>query len=116
MSVNELLPEQPVMESSCERRTVDVAEDGDVLEALSAPTARRIATALHESHGTASAIADRTGISLQTVSYHLSRLQDVGLIEVVGTRYSSKAQEMDVYAPSSAPIVLEFGDGSSAAD
>jgi len=104
------------MESSCERRTVNVATDGDVLEALSAPTARRIATAFHESHGTASDIADRTGISLRTVSYHLSRLDDIDLIEIIGTRYSSKAQEMDVYAPTSAPIVLRFGDGSSAAD
>ena len=116
MSVNDLLPEQRPTEPTCERRTVNVAEDGDVLEALATTTARRIATALHESPGTASKVANRTSISLQTVSYHLSRLENAGLIEVVGTRYSSKAQEMDVYAPTDARLVLRFGDDSPSAD
>jgi DNA-binding transcriptional ArsR family regulator len=113
MSVQDLLSEQPPADPDPERRTVDAAADGEVLEALATDTARRVAAALHDSPGTASEVAAETDISLQSVGYHLDRLQEVGLVEVVGTRYSSKAKEMDVYAPTSAPIVVQFGEGDA---
>jgi len=44
--------------------------------------------------------------SLQNVGYHLSRLEDAGLVTVVGTRYSEKGVEMDGYAPTVGAIVI----------
>lgn len=111
MSVQHLLPERATAEPDCERRTVDLEEDCKLVEALATTTARRIATIVHESPRTASEIAARSEISIQTVCYHIDRLREVGLVERVGARYSSKGREMEIYALTSAPIVLRFGDG-----
>ncbi|MFQ3284051.1 MAG: putative transcriptional regulator [Natronomonas sp.] len=108
MSVQDLLPEQLPDERDTGQRTINVVEDGMSLEVLATEAAREIVMTLHESPKAASEIATETGTSLQNVCYHLDRLQQVGLVEVAGKRHSSKAKEMDIYAPTSASIVVEF--------
>ncbi|NHN43225.1 helix-turn-helix transcriptional regulator [Halorubellus sp. JP-L1] len=84
-----------------------VGDESDVvLDALAADTRRRVFRALFEQPATASALADRLDESVQTVHYHLSTLQDAGLVEHVDARYSEKGNEMAVYGPASDPIVL----------
>jgi DNA-binding transcriptional ArsR family regulator len=109
MSVNDLLPETAPGTVDRSSQTVDLVDDGDVLEVLATDTARRIVLTLRESSETASDIADAVDVSLQNVCYHLDRLQSAGLVEVVGTRYSSKGKEMAVYGLVTNPIVVQFG-------
>lgn len=80
-----------------------------VLNAISSATAREILTEVYNQPATPSEIADRTGGSVQNVSYHLNKLEDAGAIEVADTRYSEKGQEMRVYAPADEPIVVFVG-------
>ena len=113
MSVQDLLPEQSPTGPDREHQTIDIAEDGALLEALSTETARRIVAGLEESPKPASEIAAETDTSLQNVGYHLDRLEDVGLVEVAGKRYSSKAKQMDVYVPTSTSLVVQLDNRPS---
>jgi len=103
-----LLPSTPDVSADGEPRVVGVdSEDADeLLAALSSDTARRIVAELHENPEPPSKIADRVDSSLQNVQYHLGRLDDAGVVEVVGTAYSEKGREMDVYAPADQPLVI----------
>ncbi|MFC6786962.1 ArsR/SmtB family transcription factor [Halobaculum halobium] len=93
---------------------VDGDDADDVLAALSSDTARAILSALHDSPGPASDVADRVDTSLQNTQYHLKRLREAGVVEVVDTSYSQKGREMDVYAPADGPLVLVAGPESEA--
>jgi len=103
-----LLPSTPDVSADGEPRVVGVdSEDADeLLAALSSDTARRIVAELHENPAPPSKIADRVDSSLQNVQYHLGRLDDADVVEVVGTAYSEKGREMDVYAPADQPLVI----------
>lgn len=92
-------------------RVLGVADDElqAVLDALSSETARSILSGIYAEPGTATDLADRTDNSVQTVSYHLSKLVDAGLIRVAATRYSEKGKEMDVYGPADDPVVVFVG-------
>ena len=83
---------------------------GDVVEAIAAETTREVLATVYEEPATASEVADRVGTSLQNVSYHLEKLQDVGLVEVGDTWYSAQGNEMKVYAPTNESVVLFAGD------
>jgi DNA-binding transcriptional ArsR family regulator len=87
---------------------VDSDDADDLIGALSSDTAREILAELHDEPATPSEVADRAGTTVQNARYHLENLSDAGLIEVEGTRYSSKGREMDVYAPSE-PLVMFVG-------
>jgi len=89
-------------------RVVDLeGEDAEkVFGALSSETAREIFTALHEEPMTASDVADAVDSSIQNVRYHLENLGDAGLVEVVDTWYSSRGNEMKVYAPQDGPLIV----------
>lgn len=66
---------------------VDLAS-GDastVISTLASTNARRILTELNEQPGTASALADSVGTSIQNVLYHLTSLQEAELVEHVDT-------------------------------
>lgn len=88
---------------------LDSEDADDLLAALSSTTARELFAGLHESPSTASELAERAGTSLQNTQYHLEKLSDAGLIEVVDTAYSEKGREMDVYAPADKPLVFYAG-------
>ncbi|WP_262181262.1 ArsR/SmtB family transcription factor [Haloarcula laminariae] len=98
-------------EQEGEIQVLGVGDDGsaDVFEALSSDTSRRILTAIYDEPAPPSVLADRLDMSLQNVSYHLDNLEDVGVIQVAGTRYSEKGKEMNVYAPADDPVVMFVG-------
>ncbi|MFB6121427.1 MAG: ArsR/SmtB family transcription factor [Halobacteriaceae archaeon] len=109
-----LFPRRADAEPSEDRapRLVDVDEDAadEVFDALSSATARTILAALHEEPRTASDLADVADTSLQNVSYHLGKLRDADLVEVVDTWYSERGTEMKVYAPADESLVVFAGD------
>ena len=82
---------------------------GEVLAALSSETARQLLAALHDDPDSASAVAERVDTSLQNAQYHLGRMRDAGLVEVIDTVYSAKGREMKVYAPADRPLVMFAG-------
>lgn len=116
MAVNSLLPRRHAVDVESDPEVLDLDQAGDALDALSSETARAVLTALYESPSPVSEIAKQVDTSLQNVEYHLGRLEDAGLVEAADTWYSSRGREMDVYAPTSAPLVLFAGDPTQAAE
>jgi DNA-binding transcriptional ArsR family regulator len=111
--MSQLLPrKRPVDRPDDGPRVVglDDRESGDVFSVLSSEVARSILTELYRDPTTQSDLADRVDTSIQNVRYHLDRLADAGLVEVVDQWYSEKGTEMDVYAPNGGPLVLVAGD------
>ncbi len=94
-----------------EPRLVDLDEEtaDEVFEALAAGTTREIFLALHEQPQAASDLAEATETSVQNVQYHLEKLTDADLVEVVDTWYSERGSEMKVYAPTDESLVLYAG-------
>lgn len=81
----------------------------ELLDAISAGTARKLLAALHEEPATASEVADAADTSLQNAQYHLGKLEDAGIIEIADTCYSEKGREMKVFAPADRPLVVFAG-------
>ena len=112
-----LLPSsRPDIEESQEgaieiRNLVDDDAD-DVFEALTAGTARQLLQPIHAEPGTPSELAERVDTTIQNASYHLDKLQSAELIRVAGTQYSTRGNEMKIYAPGENPIVFFVGQGS----
>jgi len=98
-----------------EPRLVDLDDEtaDEVFEALSSSTTRDIFLELHREPQTASDLADVTDTSVQNVQYHLEKLTDADLVEVVDTWYSARGSEMDVYAPTDESLVLFAGDDTT---
>jgi predicted transcriptional regulator len=69
-----------------------------VLDAIGAETARDILAVLGTDSLNTAEIARQVGTSIQNTRYHLDGLCDAGLVQVTGSRYSTKGVEMDVYA------------------
>lgn len=88
---------------------VDSDEASDLLGALSSDTARGVLSALHNDPANPAKLADAVDTSLQNAQYHLSKLEEAGLVEVIDTVYSEKGREMNVYAPSDRPLVVYAG-------
>lgn len=111
-----LLPRSPDIVSDAGPRVVGVDSDAadDLMSALSSETARRILVELHEEPAPPAELADRAGTTLQNTQYHLENLEEAGAIDVVGTAYSEKGREMDVYAPADEPLVIFAGREESA--
>ncbi len=106
-----LLPSRPDVSADAGPRVVGVdSEDADALmSALSSDTARQVLSELHDEPAPPAEVADRVDTSLQNAQYHLANLEDAGAIQVVGTAYSEKGREMDVYAPADEPLVIFAG-------
>ncbi|KZN26382.1 hypothetical protein A4G99_21530 [Haladaptatus sp. R4] len=81
----------------------------EALDAISSATARTLLTEIYSDPVTPSDLRDRTDNSLQTISYHLGKLENAGLVRVADTRYSEQGREMAVYAPPDDPVVLFVG-------
>ncbi|WP_096389319.1 ArsR/SmtB family transcription factor [Halopenitus persicus] len=113
--MSRLLPSPPdVSLGDREPRVVDVDDENadELFAALSSETARSLLSTLHEEPATTSELAEATDTSLQNVQYHLGNLSDAELVEVADTVYSEKGREMNVYAPTSDPLVLFAGESS----
>ncbi|WP_436933932.1 ArsR/SmtB family transcription factor [Halovenus marina] len=95
-----------------EPRLVELDEDtaDEVFETLAARTTREVFLELHREPKTASDIAEATETSVQNAQYHLEKLSDADLIEVVDTWYSERGTEMNVYAPTDESLVLFAGE------
>ncbi|OVE85370.1 ArsR/SmtB family transcription factor [Natronolimnobius baerhuensis] len=96
-------------------RVVDLeGEDADaVFSALSSTTARQIYARLDDEPGTPSDIADAIDSSIQNVRYHLENLEEAGLVEVVDTWYSSRGNEMSVYATTDGPLIVTSDESTA---
>ncbi|GAA0718061.1 DNA-binding transcriptional ArsR family regulator [Halorubrum trapanicum] len=105
------LPDTPPEEREPRVVGVDDDEADDLIAALGSETARAILSTLHDRPATKSELAKEVDTSLQNVQYHLSRLDEADLVDVVDTAYSEKGREMDVYAAADEPLVL-FAGGS----
>lgn len=104
-----LLPDRPPVDSEPTPGVYPLLEAGEVIDALTSETARSMLQALLDEPKPISALATATGVSIQTASYHLGKLQAAGLIEEVDTWYSAKGREMSVYAPVHDVLVVTAG-------
>lgn len=113
--MSSLLPLKPTPRSTSDRgvepRLVEFEDDSaeEILSAVASTTARSILNRLYEEPMTASDIAAEIDSSVQNISYHLDRLQDAELVEIIETWYSEQGREMDVYAPTNSALVLFAG-------
>ena len=89
--------------------TVALKDAGEIMEVLTSETARSILERLTETPAPASELAESLDTSLQNTVYHLDRLQEAGVVEVVDTWYSTRGCEMDVYGPTNGPLVIVAG-------
>jgi DNA-binding transcriptional ArsR family regulator len=105
------LREKVSLDDKREPRLVDLDDVADeVFQALSSGTTRNIFASLHETPQTASDLAEVTDTSVQNAQYHLQKLVDADLVEVVDTWYSERGTEMKVYAPTDESLVLYAGN------
>ena len=110
-----LLPLKSSTDPSADRdldpHLLDLTEESadDILSAISSLTARDILDVLYDEPRPASEIATALDSSVQNVSYHLERLEDADLVEVVDTWYSAQGREMAVYGPTNSALVLYAG-------
>jgi len=91
---------------------LDDDEAARLINCLTADTARSTLAALQRDSATASELADAVDTSLQNVRHHLDSLREVGLVRVVGTKYSVKGREMKVYGTTEDSLVVCVGEGS----
>jgi DNA-binding transcriptional ArsR family regulator len=106
------LREKVSLDDGREPRLVDLDDDiaDEVFAALSSGTTREIFGSLHDTPQTASDLARVTDTSVQNTQYHLEKLVDADLVEVVDTWYSERGTEMKVYAPTDESLVLYAGN------
>ena len=110
----DLLPSAPDTSAveDADPRVVGVDSDdaADLLGALSSETARGLLAALHDDPANAAKLAEEVDTTIQNAQYHLGKLEEAGVIEVIDTVYSEKGREMRVYAPSDRPLVVVAGN------
>jgi len=94
---------------------LDDDDADDLLAAMSSDTARHLLAQLHDEPAAPSELTDAVDTSLQNVQYHLGKLEDAGVVEVIDTVYSEKGREMKVYAPADKPLVVVAGGDEEAA-
>lgn len=106
----DLLPHRPEVTPPADPDPVVIDLTSDEVEAvinsLASETARDILATLYDNPQPTSDIADHLDMSLQNVDYHLTKLRDAGLVEVVDTWYSQTGNEMNVYAPAAGAVMV----------
>ena len=75
-------------------------------ELLTNDSSRSILQLLFNEELTALQIAEKTGISLQLVKYHIIKLQDLGVVKVTKVEKNSKSQDMKFYSASKFSMVI----------
>ena len=75
-------------------------------ELLTNDSSRAILQLLFNEELTALQIANKTGISLQLVKYHIIKLQDLGVVKITKTEKNSKSQDMKFYSASKFSMVI----------
>lgn len=87
-----------VEQGSCEAQKI--------AKAMSSPTSSDLFNNLSIAPMSATALAEKTGLPLTTVKYHLENLLEAGLIEIEKTRWSMKGREMKIYAVKDQVVIL----------
>lgn len=87
----------------------DSEQAAQVCAALSSDTALEIFRLVSDRPLATSEVADELDLSVQNTGYHLGKLQDAQLVEVVDTCYSEKGAEIKLYGVTSDPKVLVLG-------
>jgi DNA-binding transcriptional ArsR family regulator len=100
----------PTTDEQARVLAIDDADADAVLDALAADTRRRTFRSLFEEPRTTTELADDLDTSVQNAQYHLSTLEDAGLVEPIDTVYSEKGNEMTVYGPATDPLVFVGDD------
>lgn len=93
---------------ACTEYDLDEDDATPMLSSLASDTARSILSALADGPATTSDIAKAVDTSLQNARYHLTNLQEAGLVTACGTWYSAKGREMVVYALASEQIQIRI--------
>src|SRR5574338_445583 len=75
-------------------------------ELLSSDSSRKILKLLYAEVMTANQIAQKTGISLQLVRYHVKKLQDHGIVRIVKIEKNSKEHDMKYYSAARFAVVI----------
>ena len=75
-------------------------------ELLSSDSSRTILKLLFEDSMTANQIAQKTGISLPLVIYHLKKMQGMGIVKISNIGKNVKAQDMKYYTTTKFAIVI----------
>jgi len=75
-------------------------------ELLSSDSSRKILKLLYSDVMTANQIAQKTGISLQLVRYHIKKLQDHKIVRVVKIEKNSKEHDMKYYTAARFAVVI----------
>lgn len=75
-------------------------------ELLTNDSSRSILQLLFKEEMTANQIAQKTGVSLQLVKYHINKMQDMGIIKVSKVEKNIKAQDMKYYTATKFAIVI----------
>jgi DNA-binding transcriptional ArsR family regulator len=94
---------------------IDQPRAARVVETLDCPARREILTHLWDRPLTASEAARRIDCSTQNAHYHLRKLANNGLVDVVDTTLSDRGYRMDLYAPAEVPVVVVAPPGSGRA-
>lgn len=86
---------------------LDDERSGKIAEVLSNKTSKKILQALAEGEKSASDVAEKLSLPLNTVTYNLKKLVDAGLIErAKGFFWSSKGKKMELYKVANKKIVI----------
>ena len=75
-------------------------------ELLTSDSGREILKILLSESLTANQIAQRTGISLQLVKYHIDKMQDLGIVNVSKIEKNSKSHDMKYYVAEKFAIMI----------
>ncbi len=78
----------------------------EISQVLANDTARKILSLLSERSMTLTEICAELEIPLSSGEYSLKKLQDTGLIKIIGTKQSERNVEMKIYAPEEKFIVI----------
>lgn len=92
---------------------IALEEADDILETLSSKMRRTILNILCEEPTNVAKLAEQLETSNQNVLYHIRELRAAGLVQIVGTNYSAKGREMNLYAPACTTIVIDIFEPSS---
>ena len=103
-----------VYEDGGDLRVLPLGDDeaARLINCLSTDTARSTLAALQRDPASASELAEAVDTSVQNVRHHLNSLRDAGLVRVIGTKYSVKGREMNVYGTTEDSLVVCVGEGS----
>lgn len=103
--------------SEAETEVVDLSDERahELFDALAAETARDLLVHLLEDPHTVAELAEDADTSLQNVHYHVEKLREAGAVAEVDVEYSTRGREMSVYAATTRPQLLVYGDDAETA-